>query len=234
MPSPSLGGGAQAAARRSSAEYPRFAAGPNTTEGFAQNVYDTFIQQWVSTGNANQTVVATSPSTSKTYTMSCSGGATVHCVGGNDAHVYIYSDAGGGGSAPSGGAAGGGAPAPGTSGGSGATGNYTFTGTVRAMSMQEFKASYQPEYPNQFAPGERVVFLQLDAPATVTAKNGGDNGSRESTTRELFLDYGQAPLRSQYANRNGEHVSITVDLSQCRWPSDTRPPLGSLGCAGVS
>lgn len=221
-PSPSVTPADDPQDQRSESDYPRFSAGANTTEGFAQNVHGEFVKQWVKTGKTDVTVTASSPSTGSTYDMSCSGKETVHCTGGNDAHVYIYGkDVAGGG--------GGTTEAQGAGGGTVAPGHHRFSGTIRSMTMQQFVSTYDPSYPNPVSPGENLVFLQLDSPETVTA-NRASGGHDTRETEEVELDYNHGPLRSQYAGRDGEHVTIDVPLSQCWWPSDTRPPLGALGC----
>ncbi len=60
--------------------------GPNTTCAFAEDVRSAYQE------NGPGTVVAYSPVTNRSYSMSCSGGATVECTGGNDASVYFPDD----------------------------------------------------------------------------------------------------------------------------------------------
>lgn len=228
-PSPSVKPSEDSQGQRSESDYPRFSAGANTTEGFAQNVHGEFVRQWVKTGKTDVTVTASSPSTGLTYDMACSGKETVHCTGGNDAHVYIYAK----------GVAGGGdgtAQAQGAQGGGGgedsavAPGQHRFSGVIRSMTLQQFASTYDPNYPNSVTPGTNIVFLQLDSPQTVTATSGDGRGQSTRQTNEVLLDYRHGPSQSQYAGRDGERVTIDVPLSQCRWPSDTRPPVGALGC----
>lgn len=71
--------------------YSRYA--PNTSvtsDGFAANVYYAFLEAYATAGTPDVTVTAYSPATGSTYKMSCSGGATVYCSGGNNAQVKIW------------------------------------------------------------------------------------------------------------------------------------------------
>lgn len=61
-----------------------------TTDGFAANVYLAFQQEYARTGSPDITVTAYSPATETSFRMSCTGGATVYCVGGNNARVRIW------------------------------------------------------------------------------------------------------------------------------------------------
>lgn len=228
-PSPSVKPSEDSQGQRSESDYPRFSAGANTTEGFAQNVHGEFVRQWVKTGKTDVTVTASSPSTGLTYDMACSGKETVHCTGGNDAHVYIYAK----------GVAGGGdgtAQAQGAQGGGGggdsavAPGQHRFSGVIRSMTLQQFASTYDPNYPNPVSPGENIVFLQLDKPVSVNARSVSGSGYYTHETKEVLIDYSRGPSRSKYAGRDGERVTIDVPQSQCQWPSDTRPPVGALGC----
>ncbi|WP_147362828.1 hypothetical protein [Corynebacterium falsenii] len=181
------------------------------------------------TGKTDVTVTASSPSTGLTYDMACSGKETVHCTGGNDAHVYIYAK----------GVAGGGdgtAQAQGAQGGGGgedsavAPGQHRFSGVIRSMTLQQFASTYDPNYPNPVSPRENIVFLQLDKPVSVNARRVSGSGYYTHETKEVLIDYSRGPSRSKYAGRDGERVTIDVPQSQCSWPSDTRPPVGALGC----
>ena len=60
-----------------------------TTDGFAANVFEAFQQAYGRTGTTDMTVNAYSPATGITYRMTCSGGETVYCTGGNNARVKI-------------------------------------------------------------------------------------------------------------------------------------------------
>lgn len=61
-----------------------------TTEGFADNVFSAFSSAYASSGTPNVTVSAYSPTTGRSYTMSCwDSGSYVTCTGGNNAVVYI-------------------------------------------------------------------------------------------------------------------------------------------------
>jgi hypothetical protein len=60
------------------------------TDGFAANVFEAFQQAYERTGTADMTVNAYSPATGITYRMTCSGGETVYCTGGNNARVKIW------------------------------------------------------------------------------------------------------------------------------------------------
>lgn len=61
-----------------------------TSASFAANVFEAFQEAYGRTGSTDVTVSAYSPATGKTYSMSCSGGNTVHCTGGNNARVKIW------------------------------------------------------------------------------------------------------------------------------------------------
>lgn len=61
-----------------------------TSAGFAANVFEAFQEAYGRTGSANVSVSAYSPATGKTYRLSCSGGGTVYCTGGNNARVKIW------------------------------------------------------------------------------------------------------------------------------------------------
>lgn len=223
-PSPSVKPAEDSRGQRSESDYPRFSAGANTTEGFAQNVHGEFVKQWVKTGKTDVTVTASSPSTGSTYDMSCSGKETVHCTGGNDAHVYIYGkDVTGGG--------GGTTQAQGAGGGTVAPGHHRFSGVIRDRSLKQYLQPIDPYGAQSASTKSRIVYLELDSPQTIAAyKPGNQSGSWTGTTQLLGIEYGDPPLSTQYAGRDGEHVTIDADLSQCSWPSDTRPPIGALSC----
>lgn len=71
--------------------YGNYSAASSRTSGpFAANVYSAFVDAYNSTGSPNVTVDVYSPVTGNTYTMSCSGGSTVYCTGGNNARVRIW------------------------------------------------------------------------------------------------------------------------------------------------
>ena len=61
-----------------------------TTEGFAANVFEAFQQAYERTGTADVTVDAYSPARDIFFRMTCSGGETVYCTGGNNARVKIW------------------------------------------------------------------------------------------------------------------------------------------------
>ena len=61
-----------------------------TSSGFSANVYSAFVDAYNSTGSTDVTVRAYSPATGQTYRMSCSGGSTVYCSGGDNARVRIW------------------------------------------------------------------------------------------------------------------------------------------------
>ncbi|WP_075724161.1 hypothetical protein [Corynebacterium aquilae] len=211
-----------AGGQRSPQDYPRASAGRNTSAAFAESVRQQFVDQWVKDGNTNVTVNAYSPVTGATYTMSCSGTDVVHCSGGNDAHVYIYST-----SAPTDGST----PAAGgqaTGGGS----TQAYSGTIRDLSGYEFANTYPEKNGNPPSAGQRVLFLELDAPTSFTAELISAPGKIETrTATEIRLGHSLGePLSSAYAGRNGEHVTINIDPSTCMWPSDTTPPLGAPFC----
>lgn len=79
------------APQQTSYSYSNYAANTSvTSNSFAANVYSAFIDAYASSGTPNVTVSAYSPATGHTYVMSCSGGATVYCSGGNNAQVKIW------------------------------------------------------------------------------------------------------------------------------------------------
>lgn len=57
----------------------------STSCSFAQNVADAYLSE----GGGNRSVSAYSPITNQWYTMSCTGGVTTVCKGGNNAVVYL-------------------------------------------------------------------------------------------------------------------------------------------------
>jgi heat shock protein HslJ len=59
------------------------AVGPNTTCAFAESVHSAYES------SGPGTVMAYSPVTNRTYTMTCSAGSPVVCTGGNNASVYF-------------------------------------------------------------------------------------------------------------------------------------------------
>jgi len=61
-----------------------------TTAGFAANVYEAFQGTYARTGTPDFTVSVYSPATKITYRMTCSGGETVYCTGGDNARVKIW------------------------------------------------------------------------------------------------------------------------------------------------
>lgn len=64
-------------------------SGP-TTPGFAENVRNAYVNAYLSNRKTDQTVTASSPSTRRTYTMTCVDKTSyIHCTGGNNANVYI-------------------------------------------------------------------------------------------------------------------------------------------------
>ncbi|HCG46032.1 hypothetical protein [Corynebacterium flavescens] len=91
-PAPVQGSPAPAAGGASWNDYTQYSARTsNTSAGFAQNVYQAFMQSYVSTGSRYVTVSAYSPATGGNYTMSCGGSVSrVICSGGDNASVSIY------------------------------------------------------------------------------------------------------------------------------------------------
>lgn len=68
-----------------------YAATSKTSEAFAKNVYNTFMNNWVAGGGTNATLSVYSPTTGGTYTMYCSGSSSrVSCTGGDRAEVVIH------------------------------------------------------------------------------------------------------------------------------------------------
>lgn len=70
-------------------QYLSTAVGSSVTScEFAESVWSAYLGAGANGGSA--TVVAYSPVTGTSYTMSCAGGPVVTCTGGNNAVVYIY------------------------------------------------------------------------------------------------------------------------------------------------
>jgi len=68
-----------------------YAASSKTSDPFAKNVYDTFMNNWMSGGGTDATLSVYSPTTGGTYTMYCSGNSSrVSCSGGDRAKVVIH------------------------------------------------------------------------------------------------------------------------------------------------
>ena len=68
-----------------------YAASGKTSDPFAKNVYDTFMNNWMSGGGTDATLSVYSPTTGGTYTMYCSGSSSrVSCTGGDRAEVVIH------------------------------------------------------------------------------------------------------------------------------------------------
>ncbi|MER0100580.1 hypothetical protein [Corynebacterium sp. KPL2734] len=68
-----------------------YAATSKTSEAFAKNVYNTFMNNWVSGGGTDVTLSVYSPTTGGAYTMYCSGNSSrVSCSGGDRAQVVIH------------------------------------------------------------------------------------------------------------------------------------------------
>jgi hypothetical protein len=62
----------------------------NTSEAFAMNVWNAYLENRAVTGLHNATVYAWSPATGQSYAMNCrETGSYVTCTGGNNAVVYI-------------------------------------------------------------------------------------------------------------------------------------------------
>ncbi|AIN82584.1 MULTISPECIES: hypothetical protein [Corynebacterium] len=70
--------------------YAENVGGNTTTCPFATNVRNSFVEQYQLTKKLNGTVTASSPTTGKTYTMTCrDNGEVVTCTGGTNATVHI-------------------------------------------------------------------------------------------------------------------------------------------------
>lgn len=70
--------------------YAEDVGGNTTTCQFATNVRNSFVEQYQLTKKLNGTVTASSPTTGKTYTMTCrDNGEVVTCTGGTNATVHI-------------------------------------------------------------------------------------------------------------------------------------------------
>ncbi|WP_408910092.1 hypothetical protein ACKFRO_02545 [Corynebacterium amycolatum] len=70
--------------------YAENVGGNTTTCQFATNVRNSFVEQYQLTKKLNGTVTASSPTTGKTYTMTCrDNGEVVTCTGGTNATVHI-------------------------------------------------------------------------------------------------------------------------------------------------
>lgn len=71
--------------------YSHYAADTDVTSaGFAANVFEAFQDAYGRTGSTDVTIKAYSPAVGTDFTMTCSGGATVYCSGGNNARVRIW------------------------------------------------------------------------------------------------------------------------------------------------
>lgn len=83
-------GAAAPASPKSSCNYSTYwSATSVTSEGFAANVYLAILDACNNAGGPNVTVEAYSPTTGRTYAMSCSGTTVVTCRGGDNAVVKI-------------------------------------------------------------------------------------------------------------------------------------------------
>lgn len=70
--------------------YAEDVGGNTTTCQFATNVRNSFVEQYQLTKKLNGTVTASSPTTGKTYSMTCrDNGEVVTCTGGTNATVHI-------------------------------------------------------------------------------------------------------------------------------------------------
>ncbi|APT85676.1 hypothetical protein [Corynebacterium aquilae] len=111
-------------------------------------------------------------------------------------------------------------------------GSQKFSGTIRDMSGYQFAKAYPKKMANPPYAGQRVLFLELDKPSSITADQSGNLGKyRTDTTTMIRLGRSSGgKLKSAYLGRNGEHVTITVNPKICMWPSDTAAPLGAPNC----
>ncbi|MDY3128110.1 MAG: hypothetical protein SOW59_08330 [Corynebacterium sp.] len=80
------------APRIDASRYQNFAPDTSvTSQPFAANVYNAFRTEYLKDGKTDQTIKAYSPTTGKSYTMTCrSSGSSVYCNGGNNASVRIW------------------------------------------------------------------------------------------------------------------------------------------------
>lgn len=66
-----------------------YLSGP-TSDDFAMNVHEAYLNSYRNTGQKSGHVNAYSPATGRSYDMTCNDeGSYVHCTGGDGAHVYI-------------------------------------------------------------------------------------------------------------------------------------------------
>ncbi|WP_291313486.1 hypothetical protein [Corynebacterium sp. UBA2622] len=82
---------APAAPAASNCNYSSYSAASSvTTDSFAANVYSAFKSECLRANSPAVNVVATSPVTGRSYSMSCGGSTTVYCRGGDNAVVAIW------------------------------------------------------------------------------------------------------------------------------------------------
>ncbi|WP_145943544.1 hypothetical protein [Corynebacterium glyciniphilum] len=75
---------------RSKADFPNFGANSATSDEFARAVYNSWIDQYIATGETAPTLNVASPVTGESYAMNCTYSVNVTCSGGNNARVMIH------------------------------------------------------------------------------------------------------------------------------------------------
>lgn len=75
---------------RSKADFPNFGANSATSDEFARAVYNSWIDQYIATGETAPILNVTSPVTGESYAMTCTYSVNVTCSGGNNARVMIH------------------------------------------------------------------------------------------------------------------------------------------------
>lgn len=104
-------------------------------------------------------------------------------------------------------------------------GLIVLTGTVHELDDQGIADLQGVENPNPGSTGLGMsTVLQLDGPATVTAMSGDGMGSHEGEAKLVMLDSETSEL--DWGGYQGQHVTVAIDPTLLRWPSDASLPLG--------
>lgn len=114
-------------------------------------------------------------------------------------------------------------------------GLIVLTGSVHQLDNQGIADLQGVENPNPGSTGLGMsAVLQLDGPTTVTAMSGDGMGSREGEAKLVMLDREASEL--DWGGYQGQHMTVAIDPTLLRWPSDTSLPLGepSVARGGVA
>lgn len=114
-------------------------------------------------------------------------------------------------------------------------GLIVLVGTVHELDDQGIADLQGVENPNPGSTGLGMsAVLQLDGPTTVTAMSGDGMGSREGEAKLVMLDRETSEL--DWGGYQSQHVTVAIDPTLLRWPSDTSLPLGepSVARGGVA